>query len=70
MYNVKGGKGMKCERCGNEEVRQIGHLLAKAYGAGATQQLLFKGLKGTIVAGVCDTDASRLRRIGWKQISE
>ena len=57
---------MKCQRCGNEAVRQEGHLLAEANGPEATMTLSYQGIKGRLVARTCGTCGKRLLSIGWR----
>ena len=57
---------MKCQRCGNAEVRQEGRLLMPAMGADATVALWLQGVKGRVMACVCSGCALMLRRLGWK----
>jgi len=57
---------MKCERCGNEAVRQEGHLLADANGPEATTTLHYQGIKGRLVAHACKVCSEKLIKIGWR----
>ena len=57
---------MKCQRCGNNEVRQDGHLMSEAFGAGATEKLTLAGLNGKLIADVCSDCAVMLKKLGWK----
>ena len=57
---------MKCERCGNEAVRQEGNLLRNPHGGEAVVTLTYKGVKALLQARVCKSCADLLRERGWK----
>jgi len=57
---------MKCERCGNEEVKEYGILMREASGPNATVNLVLETVKGKLVAGVCRPCSEMLRKLGWK----
>ena len=57
---------MKCQRCGNDEVRQEGYLMTKARGPDAAETLALKGVHGNLTASVCYACSTMLKRLGWK----
>jgi len=56
---------MKCERCGQHEVRHEGALLMAESGANATSVLTYKGRNGILTANACDGCGKSLERLGW-----
>ena len=58
---------MKCERCGQKEIRQEGLLLVEEDGPEAEYPLYLKGTKGLLTAKVCLPCKDSMIKLGWKE---
>ena len=61
---------MKCERCGNNAIYQEGQKLIEAIGPDATNVMTTEGVKGQVLAKVCNSCKIMLNRLGWKNSSQ
>ena len=57
---------VKCDRCGQDALKQEGILLARAEGKDAIATLYFNAPRGSLTANVCDSCSMELKRLGWK----
>ncbi len=59
-------KNQKCQRCGNDEVMDMGQVLTPASGQDAVIVLHKDGVQSKASAAVCDSCATMLRKLGWR----